>query len=119
MFMFFLLWVSINLLCQFSYCVSLFILGLLELSLYVRVICIQETLVICFVLLFPIVFCYMEDGYTSNSCEYFAFGFILIKLSTLIVCGSLWERSCMCVCVCVCVYLCSSCCHQLRQKSYG
>ena len=99
--MFFLLWISVNLLCQFSYCASLFILELLELSLLVRVICTQESLVICFVLLFPIVFCYTEDGYISNSCKYFAFGFILIKLSTLIICG----KGVVCVFVCVCIFV--------------
>lgn len=62
--MFFLLWISINLLRRFSYCVSLFILELFELSLCIRPL--MLSVVICLVLLFLVAFCYIEDGYTSN-----------------------------------------------------
>ena len=116
--MFFLLWVSINLLCQFSYCVSLFILELLELCLYVRVTCIQETLVIRFVLLFPIVFCYLEDGYINNSCTIFCLWFYIDKAFYTYCMWKVVGKE-LYVCLCGYVYLCSSCCHQMRQKSYG
>ena len=55
-----------------------------------------------FVLLFPIVFCYVEDGYISSSCTIFCLWFYTDKAFYTYVYVEGCGKGVVCVLVCVC-----------------